>query len=500
MARGGVLQEAPAIVDIRLGDEPRADGPVQRSVMEACMHRLLRLVVTTAIVVAVCAVNTLHAQSLIWTDWARVYAGTESTQVIAYDGQVGGTPASASISKDGWGASATSFNHGFSLAVSGPFSDPGNWSENPSTWASAGFINTMYLKGGSRADIQWTVHHARQGPSLLSLKCDSRYYSKWWYNVPYDSITTFSTRVDHGMPIGFNGELGAGTSSAQVTVSYLSMTPGVEARLVSDLTLNDLLDGSVQPSISGDGKTFRIVFDPQYVDSLNDAVRVLQSAAPGLDHFNWLNVVIYDDSPTRPTVNGTQPAVPYIDPPAGGWDYEQGIGGADNLPGYWDEGPGWTGPLSLGAHTSYNSLWFEDSPTVTLPGYSRAYRTYLLGVEADGTSYVMGDYVLWAANSLGVYDLPRNINANLVQTGDIMLLGIKSVSRLSEADVYQLRGLGIGVIIPEPPTITLAYLASRWLEKDCGESEDCGGADLDVSGKVDLTDFAIFVEHWAEGL
>jgi len=46
----------------------------------------------------------------------------------------------------------------------------------------------------------------------------------------------------------------------------------------------------------------------------------------------------------------------------------------------------------------------------------------------------------------------------------------------------------------------LAHLASWWLEVDCEEAQDCEGADMDVSGKVDLADFAILAEQWAEGL
>ena len=45
----------------------------------------------------------------------------------------------------------------------------------------------------------------------------------------------------------------------------------------------------------------------------------------------------------------------------------------------------------------------------------------------------------------------------------------------------------------------LAHLAVRWLEDNCGAADGCEGADLNMSGNVDLPDFAVFAEQWAEG-
>jgi hypothetical protein len=41
-----------------------------------------------------------------------------------------------------------------------------------------------------------------------------------------------------------------------------------------------------------------------------------------------------------------------------------------------------------------------------------------------------------------------------------------------------------------------AILASQWLNTNCGATEWCEGADLDMSGTVDCGDLAIFVESW----
>ncbi len=42
----------------------------------------------------------------------------------------------------------------------------------------------------------------------------------------------------------------------------------------------------------------------------------------------------------------------------------------------------------------------------------------------------------------------------------------------------------------------LGYFAGRWLESDCGSSNNCGGTDIDVSDTVDSADFALFASYW----
>ena len=45
-----------------------------------------------------------------------------------------------------------------------------------------------------------------------------------------------------------------------------------------------------------------------------------------------------------------------------------------------------------------------------------------------------------------------------------------------------------------------AMFASQWLQNDCQNSNNCGGADFDLSETVDSADLAIFVSHWLEGV
>jgi hypothetical protein len=47
----------------------------------------------------------------------------------------------------------------------------------------------------------------------------------------------------------------------------------------------------------------------------------------------------------------------------------------------------------------------------------------------------------------------------------------------------------------------LDYFVQRWLLGDCTlDNNYCGGADIDGSGVVDSADFAIFAQHWLEGI
>jgi len=46
----------------------------------------------------------------------------------------------------------------------------------------------------------------------------------------------------------------------------------------------------------------------------------------------------------------------------------------------------------------------------------------------------------------------------------------------------------------------LEHLAVRWLRDNCGAAEDCEGVDLNVSGNVDMADFAAFAEQWVRAI
>jgi len=49
--------------------------------------------------------------------------------------------------------------------------------------------------------------------------------------------------------------------------------------------------------------------------------------------------------------------------------------------------------------------------------------------------------------------------------------------------------------------VDFADFAARWLTAGCSSSNNfCGGADMDFSGVVDMTDFAMFADNWLEGI
>ncbi|HUW19150.1 MAG TPA: hypothetical protein VMW16_07605 [Sedimentisphaerales bacterium] len=47
--------------------------------------------------------------------------------------------------------------------------------------------------------------------------------------------------------------------------------------------------------------------------------------------------------------------------------------------------------------------------------------------------------------------------------------------------------------------VDYSYLADRWQDSNCGNSNDCDRADVDLSGVVDWADVRIFCQHWLEG-
>ena len=56
--------------------------------------------------------------------------------------------------------------------------------------------------------------------------------------------------------------------------------------------------------------------------------------------------------------------------------------------------------------------------------------------------------------------------------------------------------------VDEVGTVNLsdyAIVGLRWLE-DCSGGDDCGGADVDFSGRVDVGDMALLCDWWLGGM
>jgi hypothetical protein len=48
--------------------------------------------------------------------------------------------------------------------------------------------------------------------------------------------------------------------------------------------------------------------------------------------------------------------------------------------------------------------------------------------------------------------------------------------------------------------LDFAFFANRWMDSNCGVANDCDGADLNFSDKVDGADMKIFFDQWMEGI
>jgi len=131
-----------------------------------------------------------------------------------------------------------------------------------------------------------------------------------------------------------------------------------------------IVNGATSVSISG--RTITATFQPKFNLTTSQAAQLC-----GYDHFNWYQVV--NNDPYPPTKNGTPLTVPYVDPPLGGYDYQQPTGD-DNLPFYWNAS-------ELATYDTGTTLTFTDTPAEyrLQPGEFIGFNTFLVGVLPDNT-------------------------------------------------------------------------------------------------------------------
>ena len=194
---------------------------------------------------------------------------------------------------------------------------------------------------------------------------------------------------------------------------------------------------AVQFSVTADGLGMQGTFTPNDGLTLAEAAQVC-----GYDHFNWYQLVVYDDDPNRPTKYGVQPTVPYLDPPLGGWDYQSATGGDDQSPGYWNETSG-----ELSYYTGESNLLFFDYPGMAA-GATVRFRTGLAGVAAGGVFTPIGPAFTWEASSVG-NSVRKNTNPTNVQSGSITLLDTIDTALLPAAEREVLETNGF--VLPSPP-------------------------------------------------
>lgn len=201
------------------------------------------------------------------------------------------------------------------------------------------------------------------------------------------------------------------------------------------LTAADVLTGAVQFQPSNGGMT--ATFTPNLGLTLREAATIC-----GVNHFNWMQWVVFDDDPNRPHAGLSRVTAPYLDPPLGGYrDVPTDFNAC-----FWEEtlvnNPGY----SIGAWTSTSSLRFADFPTVT-PGSRVEFRTVLVGVLTDGTvvqfPFLPGKH--WQSQSTGTSVIRGNIDASIITTTNASVVGDFSFSDLGVSETAYIRTQNIGL-------------------------------------------------------
>ena len=169
---------------------------------------------------------------------------------------------------------------------------------------------------------------------------------------------------------GFGQTTGSGFS----TVNQFFVLEGgtASANLLGRLVpaCEPIVNGAV--SVTPSGATISAAFTPKFGLTTSQAASLC-----GYSSFNWYQTVNADPYP--PTKNGVALVPPYMDPPLGGYDYQQPAGD-DNLPFYWNA-------AELGIYNNGASLRFSDTPAE--PRLTAAqfidFTTTLVGVLPDNS-------------------------------------------------------------------------------------------------------------------
>jgi hypothetical protein len=109
--------------------------------------------------------------------------------------------------------------------------------------------------------------------------------------------------------------------------------------------------------------------------------------------FRWVQFITHDDCDV-PWNNGMDPSFPFIDPPSGGWDYQQSGGGADTDPFYSNSGNGSYHYGNFSDHHEEGVRSFIDDYPAICDGANNktVWETYLVvfGCEAKKFSVLAG--------------------------------------------------------------------------------------------------------------
>lgn len=202
-------------------------------------------------------------------------------------------------------------------------------------------------------------------------------------------------RTTSGAPLtlnieGFGSIVGGGFSNEVEQFNVLE-GDSAQADLVGRFEdpIKSIVESSVSVTTANNNRTITATFTPGFNLTLDEAARLA-----GYTGFNWYQVVTKDPFPPK-TKGGKDPVVPYVDPPLGGYAYQQN--GDDNLPYYYN-----SSELQLPQIKTTNTLNLSDTPTESRlkPGEYLGFTSALVGILPDNTFQILYSFN-WRSNYTG---------------------------------------------------------------------------------------------------
>jgi hypothetical protein len=194
---------------------------------------------------------------------------------------------------------------------------------------------------------------------------------------------------------------------AAASLAAYALLPAVRSYAL-DITVNcdgiDIGTISVNPVAHAGGTDGISATFTSDVGSTADA-----AALCGDDHFNWYQVVTADNMPPKDK-GGNTLTPPYVDPPPGGYQYQQPAGD-DYLPWYWSETPlGGAATSEVTDHTdeAAGTATFSDNPGGAA-GTDLSFSTYLVSVNKDGSFHEFEGGFSWDWSNSGGSNGTSNI-------------------------------------------------------------------------------------------
>jgi hypothetical protein len=213
-----------------------------------------------------------------------------------------------------------------------------------------------------------------------------------------------ATQRLNSLNVGFNKQviMAAGFVASALTFPVCSFAAPTEIPIICDgidvgTVSVDTVPAAGMPS--GIMATFTSSFDSPAVSA----------ALCGDDHFNWYQVVTADNMPPKDK-GGNTLTPPYVDPPPGGYQYQQPAGD-DYLPWYWSETPlggAATSEIEQNTSEANGTVTFSDAPGGAA-GTNLSFSTWLASVNKDGSFHEFEEGFSWDWSNAGGQNGTNNI-------------------------------------------------------------------------------------------